>query len=278
MRKAVRQNIYYGANAIKLVADHNAYFFSTAEVRAAVEESHAAGLTCAVHVYGGKAGDHVIAALPDSIEHGFTLSDEQLRAMKEKAIVLVGTDFPEAHLKQMNFNPVEDGKTLGQRIADRLRRAHRAGVTMAFGTDVFMDPPEKSRPELMLEYLDVWTAAGIPPGDILKAMTVNVYELFKWQGKRGWIAAGHAADIIAAPANPLENIQALRKVNFVMKDGKVLRGPMSSAAGLPRRDEAELETAASDDQALYLLTFLESVSPGTRARMTPTWTAAACNR
>jgi imidazolonepropionase-like amidohydrolase len=231
VRKAVRQNIYYGANAIKLVADHNAYFFSTAEVRAAVEESHAAGLTCAVHVYGGKAADNVIAAQPDSMEHGFTLSDEQLRIMKEKAIVLVGTDFPEAHLKQMAFNPVEDGKTLGQRIADRLRRAHHAGVTMAFGTDVFMDPADKSRPELMLEYLDVWTAAGIPPGDILKAMTVNAYELFKWRGKRGWIAAGHAADIIAAPANPLENIQALRKVNFVMKDGKVVRGPTSSPAG-----------------------------------------------
>jgi hypothetical protein len=46
VRKAVRVNIYYGANAIKLVADHNAYYFSTAEVRAAVEESHAAGLTC----------------------------------------------------------------------------------------------------------------------------------------------------------------------------------------------------------------------------------------
>jgi imidazolonepropionase-like amidohydrolase len=230
VRKAVRQNIYYGANAIKLVADNNAYYFSTAEVRAAVEEAHAAGLTCAVHVYGGKAADNVIAAQPDSIEHGFRLTDAQLRAMKEKAIVLVGTDFPEAQLKLMDFDPVEDGKTLGQRIIDRLRRAHHAGVTMAFGTDVFMDQTEKSRPELMLEYLDVWTAAGVPPGDILKAMTVNAYELFKWQGKRGWIAAGQAADIIAVPANPLENIQALRKVSFVMKDGKVVKGLTSSAA------------------------------------------------
>ena len=225
VRKAVRQNIYYGANAIKLVADNTAYYFSTAEVRAAVEEAHAAGLTCAVHVYGGKAADNVIAAQPDSIEHGFTLSDQQLRVMKEKSIVLVGTDFPEAHLQQMAFNPVADDKTLGQRILDRLRRAHHAGVKMAFGTDVFMDQADKSRPDLMLEYLDVWTAAGIPPGDILKAMTVNAYELFKWEGKRGWIAAGHAADIIAAPANPLEDILALRKVDFVMKDGKVVRSP-----------------------------------------------------
>ena len=235
VRKAVRQNIYYGAKAIKLVADQNAYYFSTAEVRAAVEEAHAAGMTCAVHVYGGKAADNVIAAQPDSIEHGFTLTNEQLRAMKEKSIVLVGTDFPEAHLKLMDFNPVENGKALGQRIVDRLRRAHQAGVTMAFGTDVFMDQTEKSRPELMLEYLEVWTAAGIPPRDILKAMTVNAYELFKWQGKRGWIEAGQAADIIATPANPLETIDALRKVNFVMKDGKVFQSPASTSPAAQRR-------------------------------------------
>lgn len=223
VRKAVRRNIYYGANAIKLVADNNAYFYSTAEMRAAVEESHAAGFTCAVHVYGGHAADNVIAAGPDSIEHGFTLSDEQLRAMKAKNIVLVGTDFPEAHLRMMSFNPSQEGMTLGQRIIDRLRRAHQVGTKLAFGTDVFLDLPDKSRADLMFDYLDVWTAAGIPPAAILKAMTVNATELFGWKGRRGEIVAGQAADMIATPYNPLENIQALRKVSFVMKDGAVIK-------------------------------------------------------
>lgn len=223
VRQAVRRNIYYGANAIKLVADHNPYFYSQEEVRAAVEEAHAAGLTVAVHVYGGQAATNVIQAGPDSVEHGFDLSDEQLRRMKEKGIFLVGTDFPEEHLKLMDWNPVDGGKTMGQRILDRLRRAHQLGVKMAFGTDVFLELPDKSRAELMLDYLDVWTAAGIPPADILKAMTTNAAELFRWQGKRGAIATGQAADIIAMPANPLENIQALRQVNFVMKNGKIIR-------------------------------------------------------
>jgi len=223
VRQAVRRNIYYGANAIKVVADHNAYFYTQAEVRAAVEEAHAAGMTAAVHVYGGQAALNVIQAEPDSVEHGFDLTDEQLRLMKEKSIVLVGTDFPEAHLKLMDFNPVVDGKTLGQRIIDRLRRAHKIGVKMAFGTDVFVELPDRSRAELMLDYLDVWTAAGVPPADILKAMTTNAAELFRWQGKRGAIAAGQAADIIATPANPLESIQALRQVNFVMKDGRIIK-------------------------------------------------------
>jgi imidazolonepropionase-like amidohydrolase len=223
VRQAVRRNIYYGANAIKLVADHNPYFFSLEEVRAAVEEAHAAGLTVAVHVYGGTAAYNVIEAGPESVEHGFDLSDGQLRLMKEKGIFLVGTDFPEEHLKLMDFNPVAGGKTLGQRIVDRLRRAHQIGVKMAFGTDVFVELPDRSRADLMLDYLAVWTAAGIPPAGILKAMTTNAAELFGWQGKRGAIATGQAADIIATPANPLEDIQALRRVHFVMKDGKVVK-------------------------------------------------------
>jgi len=76
---------------------------------------------------------------------------------------------------------------------------------------------------MSLDYLEVWTAAGIPPKDILKAMTTNCAELFRWKGQRGAIAAGEAADIIAMPANPLGDIQALRKVNFVMKDGRVVK-------------------------------------------------------
>jgi imidazolonepropionase-like amidohydrolase len=225
IRKAVRRNIYYGANAIKLVADNNAYFYSFAEVKAAVEESHAAGLTCAIHVYGGEAARNVILGGADSIEHGFALSDELQQLMKDRGTVLVGTDFPEAHLNLMGFNPSSGGRTLGQQIIDRLRRANRIGVKMAFGTDVFMDVPGKSRADLMFDYLEVWTAAGVPPAAILQAMTTNAAELFRWRGQRGWIAPGHAADIIATPQNPLDNIQALRRVSFVMKDGKVIKKP-----------------------------------------------------
>ncbi len=223
IRKAVRRNIYYGANAIKLVADHNAYFYSPAEVKAAVEKSHAAGLTCGIHVYGGEAARNVILGGPDSIEHGFTLCDELLQLMKDRGVVLVGTDFPEAHLNLMGFNPVSGGQTLSQQIADRLRRAHGLGVKMAFGTDVFMDMPGKTRADLMFDYLEVWTAAGVPAPAILKAMTTNAAELFRWQGQRGWMAPGHAADINATPQNPLEDIQALRRVHFVMKDGRIIR-------------------------------------------------------
>ncbi len=225
VRKAVRQNLYYGANAIKLVADNNRYFYSLAEIKAAVEESHAAGVTCAIHVIGGEAARNVILGGADAIEHGWDLSDELLRMMKEKGTVLVGTDFPEEHLKIMGFNPVAgpEGRTLAERIVDRLRRAHQVGVKIAFGTDVVLELPKHTRADLMFDYLAVWRAAGVPPAAILKAMTTNAAELFWMKKERGAIGAGLYADIIATPANPLEEIEALRKVHFVMKYGKVVK-------------------------------------------------------
>lgn len=224
VRKAVRQNIFYGATAIKLVADNSPFHYSEAELRAAVEETHAAGLKIAIHVYGDDPGRAVVLAGADSIEHGFELSDDLLRLMKEKGTVLVGTDFPTEHLVQMG-GLIEKPKKEGEKILDRLRRAYRVGVKMAFGSDVVVDLPGEDRGQMTLDYLAVWTAAGIPPAAILKAMTTNAAELLGFQDERGAIAAGQAADIIATPANPLDDIQALRGVHFVMKDGRLIKRP-----------------------------------------------------
>lgn len=222
VRKAVRQNIYYGAKAIKLVADQYPYYYSEDEIRAAVTQAHNAGLTVAVHVSGDAAARNVILGGADSVEHGFRLSDDVLALMKEKGTFLVGTDFPYAHLLAMG-TMIPDPKVMSDQIVDRLRRAYKLGVKMAFGTDVVTELPGKNRAQMMLDYLDVWEAAGIPPAEILKSMTTNAAELFRMQNVRGAVAPGQAADIIATPENPLEKIQALRKVHFVMKDGQVVK-------------------------------------------------------
>ena len=225
VRKAVRQNIYYGANTIKLVADNSAYSYSVEEIRAAVDETHRAGMIVGVHVIRSDAARAVIEGGTDSIEHGFDLNDEVLKLMKSKGVVLVGTDFPLEHLKVMGTGggilpPPEQTAAM---IVDRLKRAYKIGVKMAFGSDVVLDLPGKTRADMVMDYLDVWLAAGVPPAEILKAMTTNAAELFQWKGKRGAIAVGEAADIIAAPENPLANIKALQKVSFVMKDGRVMK-------------------------------------------------------
>ncbi|MGE5358067.1 MAG: amidohydrolase family protein [Bacteroidales bacterium] len=235
MRKAVRQNIFYGAQAIKLVCDNAAYHCTLDEVRAAVAEAHAAGLPVSVHVLGGPTPNQVDAARivieggADSIEHGFMLPDELLQMMKDRGMVLVSTDFPFAHLQAMM--PADVARVMGAALVDRLRRALKAGVKIAFGTDVVIDLPGRTRPDMMFDYLDLWASTGVTPAAALKAMTTTAAELLRVQAERGSIAVGKAADIVATPDNPLERISALRKIHFVMKDGAVVRRPAATPPG-----------------------------------------------
>jgi imidazolonepropionase-like amidohydrolase len=222
IRKAVRENIFYGADLIKLVADNSPYHYSVEEIRAAVEEAHHAGRPVAVHVLGGEAADNVIAGGVDSIEHGFNLTDDQLQRMKEKGIYLSGTDFPAIHFEEGGF---PGAKKIGADIIDRLRRAYKIGVKMGFSTDIVTDYKDEDRAAMTWDYLAVWRAAGVPNAEILKCMTTNDAELLRIQKQRGAIAAGLFADIIAMPANPLDDIESLRKIDFVMKNGAIVRRP-----------------------------------------------------
>ncbi|MFZ0137562.1 MAG: amidohydrolase family protein [Candidatus Sulfotelmatobacter sp.] len=220
IRKAVRKNIFYGADLIKLVADNSDYHYSLEEIRAAVEEAHHAGRPVAVHVYGGEAADNVIAGGVDSIEHGFALTDDQLRRMKEKGIFLSSTDFPAAHI-EAGGNQGWPNK--GAAIIDRLQRAYKIGVKIAFSTDIVTEYKGENRAEMTWDYLAVWRAAGVPPAEILKCMTTNNAELFRISAQRGAIEPGLYADVIAMPRDPLADIEALRLVDFVMKNGTIVR-------------------------------------------------------
>jgi imidazolonepropionase-like amidohydrolase len=227
IRKAVRRDIYYGATVIKLVADNSPFFYSLEEIRAAVDEAHRADRAVAVHVYGGQAAQNVIEGGADSVEHGFDLTDAQLQLMKQKGTFLVGTDFPLAQLEIIGTSGgiFPEPAVLAPKIIERLRRAYRIGVKMAFGSDIAIEVPNRTRSELMLDYLSVWRRAGVPPAEILKCMTTNAAELLRINRQRGAIAPGLAADIIAMPGNPPDDIESLRKVNFVMKDGKIVYRP-----------------------------------------------------
>jgi len=226
IRKAIHQNIYYGADVIKLAADNSDYFYTEEEIRAAVDEAHNAGRALAVHVYGGRAADNVIRGGADSVEHGFTLTETQLKLMKEKGTFLVGTDFPAAHLAGLNPSneTLADANKLGNQIIERLSNANKIGVKMAFGSDTVTEMAGRTRADMVFDYLAVWRVAGVTPADILKAMTTNCAELLRINKERGAIAPGLFADIIAMPGDPLQDIESLRKVNFVMKNGKVVRG------------------------------------------------------
>jgi len=83
--------------------------------------------------------------------------------------------------------------------------------------------PGRTRGEVAIEFIETWKAAGIPNADVLRAMTINGYKVSETERTRGPIEVGMAADLIAVSGNPLEDLNALRHVRFVLKDGQVFK-------------------------------------------------------
>ncbi len=217
MIKAIRENIHYGATVIKIVVDDQKYIYSADDIRFMVAEAHRDGLKLAAHCWTEPGARNAAEAGVDSIEHGEMMTNEDLQLAKKNHVVLVGTDFTESAAREsglIGMHPI---------FVDRLKRAYQIGVTMAFGTDTFVYVPGETRGTQAAEYVDSWVEAGVPAKDTLRAMTINAARLLGVDGERGAIRPGLAADIIATPVNPLDDIQAVRKVSFVMKDGSVFK-------------------------------------------------------
>jgi imidazolonepropionase-like amidohydrolase len=224
MRKAIRENIFYGAKVIKVVVDDQPYIYSADDLRFMKEEVHAAGLKFAAHCVTERGARNAAEAGIDSIEHGFNMSDETLAIAKKNGVVLVGTDFTYEYLLEYN-QPPDVARRGYDRSVDRIKRAYKIGVTQAFGSDVIFDLPGKTRGEVNLSILDTYIAAGLPNPYLLQMLTVNAARLLGVEKERGTLKPGMAADLIAVPANPIDDIQVLKRVAFVMKDGKVIRKP-----------------------------------------------------
>jgi imidazolonepropionase-like amidohydrolase len=227
IRKAIRKNIYNGASTIKMVAgDHPGdipqYFYSQEDIAFAVEEAKRAGIRVTVHTNGAEAARNAINGSAAAIEHGFYLDQELLKLMREKNTFLVGTDFyfNNWYAYGMDSTAVQHMYDL---VRDRLSVAHQLGVKMAFGTDIIIDLPGMNRLESNLVVLKTWKDAGIPSMDILQSMTSNAAELLGMDQERGHISPGYWADIVALNENPLENIENIKTVHFVMKEGVIIR-------------------------------------------------------
>jgi imidazolonepropionase-like amidohydrolase len=193
------------------------------DIRFIVQEAAAVGLKVAAHCWTDAGARNAAEAGVASIEHGFAMSDEVLELAKKNGVVLAGTEFTRLTEREMG------APGWHATMVDRLRRAYRIGVTMAFGTDIMFGYRGETRGTLAMQQIDSWVEAGISPRDTLKAMIPNAVKLLGVDGERGAIRAGQAADIIATPENPLDNIQTLKRVMFVMKDGAVVRNDRASA-------------------------------------------------
>lgn len=222
MRKAIRENIHYGARVIKIVVDDQRYIYSADDIRFMVGEAAAAGVKLAAHCVTEQGARNAAEAGVASIEHGFEMSDEVLAIAKKNNVVLVGTDFTEKAWLAYEM-PAELAKRFHDRSVDRLKRAYKIGVTLAFGSDLIFFAEDETRGTWTISQIDSFVEAGIPPRAILLALTTNAAQLLGVEKARGAIKTGLYADIIATPENPLDNINTLKQVNFVMKNGKVFK-------------------------------------------------------
>ena len=222
LRKAVRENAHFGARLIKIVVDDQPYIYSADDIRFVIEEAKRAGLRVAAHCWTREGAHNAAEAGVASIEHGNHISDEDLQLARRNGVVMVFTPFPEWVLKL--FRPDAEGAAAEHREEiDRLRAAYKLGVPIAFGTDAIHDLPDYTRGTQALTWLDSYVAAGMTPAAILKALTSTPARLLGVEAARGAIRPGLAADIIATPANPLDDVGALKRVSFVMKNGAVVK-------------------------------------------------------
>ena len=213
--KAVRQNILFGAKVIKVCVDCKPYPYTVEDLKTFVSEAANAGLKVAGHVQTRTGALRAIEAGFWSLEHAGPLDDEIHKVMAQKGIWRVGTETP--------FTPYRGSQQAFDRTVAGMKSAWRNKVKMAFSTDADYYIPGMSRGEVVINFLLSWKAAGIAAKDVLKIMTTNGYEVCEMETRRGPIRVGLPADIIAVDGNPLEDIDALRKVSFVMKDGLVFK-------------------------------------------------------
>jgi imidazolonepropionase-like amidohydrolase len=237
-RRAVRQAFYDGADVIKVIVNTGPRVVSVEELKVIVEEAHRIGKRVAAHATDDQATRIAADAGVNSIEHGYSLPDDVIRTMKEKGIFLVPTDYPaEFYVEALGgmITPEQRTQRMAQaqpfvtRSADRLMRALRAGVRIAYGSDEYYDAPGRTRGQSSLLTLQAYQEAGMSPIDVLRAATLNSADLLGLSDRIGAIEAGKFADIIAVAGDPLKDVKELQHVQFVMKGGQIVRNDLSTS-------------------------------------------------
>jgi imidazolonepropionase-like amidohydrolase len=228
-RKAVREQISFGADWIKVYSDRS-YFvradgvlddiptFTMEELRAIVDETHRQHHKVASHAMALNGVHNSVEAGVDSIEHGNYITDGDLKTMVQKGIFYVPTIYVGEYVAQ--GRAAAGAKVWLEMIKiheDTFRRALNAGVKIAFGTDAggfdWGINPAIEFP-FMVKY-------GMTPIQAVRAATSTAAELLGMQNDVGSIAPGKYADLVAVKGDPLADIGLLQKIDFVMKGGEV---------------------------------------------------------
>jgi imidazolonepropionase-like amidohydrolase len=243
IRKAVREQISFGADWIKVYGDYRTFTpggeivdlrvtMTPEEMAALVDEAGRRHRSVAAHCYGDEAARQAIRAGVRSVEHGLFLDETTFRMMVDRSVYYCPT--LAAYYKSWEATPTPAWKKVVDGHRESFQRALRMKVRIASGSDAGDFPPAEaaSELELMVKY-------GMPPLRALQAATLVDAELLGWQDRIGSIEPGKLADLIAVDGNPLEEIGSLRRVRFVLKGGEVaLDQDGAAAAGRPGEGSA----------------------------------------
>lgn len=228
--QAVRYQIKHGAEVIKVCATAGVLSFegpvgaqqySEEELVAMVEEAARHGVKVAAHAHGTEGIKAAVRAGVASIEHGSMLDDEAIELMKEHGTYLVPTTYLAERI-DLDILPApvrrKAEEVLPVAIAS-LRRAIAAGVKIAFGTDAAVYPHGENAGEFV-----ALVDRGMTPLEALRSATLYAADLLG-KDDRGIIEAGRLADMVAMPGNPLDDISATQRIDWVMMGGKVFSHP-----------------------------------------------------
>jgi imidazolonepropionase-like amidohydrolase len=232
-RKAVREQISFGADWIKVYSDRS-YFvrpdgvlddiptFTTDELRAIVDEAHRQHHKVASHAIALNGVHNSVEAGVDSIEHGNYIADADLKTMVQKGIYYVPTIYVGEYVAQ--GRAAAGAKVWLDMIkihGETFQRALKTGVKIAFGTDAggfdWGENPAKEFP-YMVKY-------GMTPAQAIRSATSDAAALLGMENDAGSIAEGKYADLVAVKGDPLTDITLLQKIDFVMKGGEVFKSP-----------------------------------------------------
>jgi len=260
-RQAVRQNEFQGVDVIKVTADVN---LTVAELAAVVEEAHREHLKVAVHAVDQTSIQTAIDAGADSIEHGNEITEKQLKQMRDKGMFFDFTPTAYGHFftrifegtiaeslalraqrlqaderNRQRFNDlaqqvlqsefVDGFEVSDNQLYDSLvRRVLKSGVKFAAGTDMCWHYPGKTCGQAATSRFTALHEAGMPPLEVIRAVTTNAAEMLGWQDRIGAIEPGKFADIVAVAGDPIGDITELERVRFVMKNGEVVRNDLAN--------------------------------------------------
>ncbi len=235
IRKAVRRDLKYGCDWIKLYAtggffsagdDPTQQHFSDEEMKMAVDEASRQGKFVAAHAHGAQGIKGAVKAGVRTIEHATFIDDEGIELMRKAGAFIVPTmrtieilaEDPGPRASAGRRKAYELSKKHFNTMLANIGKASKRGVKIAFGSDMVSVPHGLAAQEFRLHVL-----AGRSPMEAIRSATIVSAEALNVHHETGSIEPGKLADIVAVRGNPLDDITLLENISFVMKDGKVYK-------------------------------------------------------